>query len=1063
VSTAHLSVNILTRGDTELTLFSGCAKMNRLMRRTHTKACISIAILLACCASAFALDPSLDVSQYAHTAWKVRDGTVKGAILSIAQTPDGYLWLGTEFGLARFDGVRAVPWQPPAGEHLPSNFISTLLVEREGTLWIGTHRGLARWKEGKLTNYPEVGDGNITALIEDRDGTVWIGEDGSKAGNFCAAKGSKMQCYGAGRFGHGVGALYEDPKGNLWVAAEPGLWRWAPGIPERYSFPRGTVYVDSLIEDDNGTLLLGSPEAGLKQLVGGKIEDYAIAGVAGQFNAGYFLRSIDGSTWVGSWQGLFHLHHGRVDRFAAADGLSDDFVHALFEDREGNVWIGTGNGLDRFREAAVPTISRNQSLLHSAAWSVQATPDGSIWIATADGLSRRENGHVTVYRTRKAPAQRSRSDDRELGTNGQVSEISNSGLTGDVQSLGQDDRGRLWASTTDGVFYFERARFVRVPGVPGGTTYSIKGDGHGNVWISNYFQGLFSWTEGGPVERIPWLRFGQKRGLELLPDPRGGLWLGFYEGGVAYFQAGQVRASYNTVGGLGFDQVSLRLGSRGALWAATEVGLSRIKDGHVATLTSKNGLPCDAVYWSMEDDDNAVWLYMPCGLVRIARSELDAWASDNKHVVQTTVFDISDGVRTLGIPSGYLPHVTKSPDGKIWFTPRDGVSVIDPRHIPFNKLPPPVQIEQIVADGKTYWQNWSGDASSSPQKLPPLVRDLTIDYTALSLAVPEKVHFRFKLEGQDKDWREVVNQRRVEYSNLPPRHYRFRVIASNNSGVWNEQGASLDVTIDPAYWQTNWFRALCVLAFMALLWTYFQLRVRGFERRQAVLEKHQAELEGFQSEIRALNEQMIKAQEAERMRISGELHDGVLQQITSLTLRLGTVKYQVPPDSEAKATITGLQNELIKIGTDIRQVSHELHPALLHESGLPAALSSYCEEFSKVRGLPVSCEADPSVRELSPGAALCLYRIAQEALGNAAKHSKAKKVEVRLTRSDGRVFLSVSDDGVGCVPGEVGKSGGLGLINMRERVLQLNGTFEFDSEPGRGASVKVSVPFRAAK
>jgi len=205
---------------------------------------------------------------------------------------------------------------------------------------------------------------------------------------------------------------------------------------------------------------------------------------------------------------------------------------------------------------------------------------------------------------------------------------------------------------------------------------------------------------------------------------------------------------------------------------------------------------------------------------------------------------------------------------------------------------------------------------------------------------------------------------------------------------------------------------------------------------------------------------LIKAQEAERMRISGELHDSVLQQITSLTLRLGTVKYQVPPDSEAKATINGLQQVLIGIGTDIRQISHELHPALLQEAGLPAALSSYCEEFSRVRGLAVSCETDESVKELSPGAALCLYRIAQEALGNAGKYSEATKVEVELTRSDDRVCLRVSDDGVGCSPDEIGKSRGLGLINMRERVLQLNGTFEFDSEPGHGARVRVEIPFQ---
>ena len=274
------------------------------------------------------------------------------------------------------------------------------------------------------------------------------------------------------------------------------------------------------------------------------------------------------------------------------------------------------------------------------------------------------------------------------------------------------------------------------------------------------------------------------------------------------------------------------------------------------------------------------------------------------------------------------------------------------------------------------------------------------------------------------------------------------MIACNNSGVWNEQGAALDFSIAPAYWQTNWFRTLCVAVFMVMLWAVYELRVRAIQRRQV--------------EIRALNEQLIKAQEAERVRIAGDLHDGVLQQITSVTLNLGKVRRRVSPDSEAIEAINGLQQKLIQIGADIRHISHELHPALLQESGLPAALSSYCEEFSKVRGLPVLCEVDATASELSGGSALCLYRIAQEALGNAAKYSKAKKVEVRLSRADDRVCLSVSDDGVGCDPSQIGKSGGLGVISMRERVLQLNGTFEFASEPGNGTTVRVTVPLRPA-
>jgi len=253
----------------------------------------------------------------------------------------------------------------------------------------------------------------------------------------------------------------------------------------------------------------------------------------------------------------------------------------------------------------------------------------------------------------------------------------------------------------------------------------------------------------------------------------------------------------------------------------------------------------------------------------------------------------------------------------------------------------------------------------------------------------------------------VVNNREVQYSNLTPGKYRFRVMACNNSGVWNEAGTFLDFSIPPAYYQTIWFRLSCVAAFLALLWTVYRLRVHILEEHQAVLEQHQGE-------IRALNEQLIKGQEAERMRIAGELHDSILQQITSLNIRLGIVKELVPPDSRAKETIGGLEKELIKIGNDVRQITHELHPAVLQDAGLAAALSAYCEEFSKVRGLPVSCETDESVKELSAAAALCIYRIAQEALGNAAKYSAAQRVEVRLARSDGRVCLSVSDDGAGC-------------------------------------------------
>ncbi len=772
---------------------TGWIKIWARMEKAQTKAAVCLALLLASSACVFALDPSLDVSQYAHTAWKIREGFTRGTIFSVAQTPDGYLWLGTEFGMVRFDGVQAIPWRPPDGEQLPSNWINALLVARDGTLWIGTEKGLASWKDGKLTEYPDVAGSVVTSLLQDTEGTLWFGV--RNPGRLCAVKVAKTQCYGAGSFGWSVRELFEDHKGNLWASAQTGLWRWAPGPPDHYRLPDGPVEAKALIEGDDGALLMatgmsgpfagpvnGSIE-GLKQLVDGKIRGYALPGIAGQFTPTRLFRSKDGSLWIGTTQGLLHLHQGRIDRFSVTDGLSGNFIRDIFEDREGNVWVCTENGLDRFREFAAPTISENQGLSTSAAYLLEATPDGSIWTITADGLNRWQNGHMTVYGKRTVPDQNGGTDEGELIIDARVTEIANSGLRGTVHSLGQDDRGRLWAGGREGVFYFDRDRFVLVPGVSGGNILSIAGDGNGKVWISNNDEGLVYATPEGAVQRIPWAQFGHKFGaVALLPGGlQGGLWLGFFDGGIAYLKDGQIRSSYSVADGLGNGSVNdLQRGSDGAVWAATEGGLSRVKDGTVATLTSRNGLPCDAINSVIEDNEHSFWLYMACGLVRIGRSELDAWVRDSKRSVQTTLFDSSDGVRSRALAGGHSRLVAKSPNGKIWFSPPDGISFIDPQHLPFNGLPPPVHIEQLTADGRTY-------AASSGLRLPPRIRDLTIDYTALSLVVPEKVRFRFKLEGQDSDWREVVNSRHVQYSNLAPGNYRFRVTASNNSGVWNEK------------------------------------------------------------------------------------------------------------------------------------------------------------------------------------------------------------------------------------------------------------------------------------
>jgi PAS domain S-box-containing protein len=822
---------------------------------------IVLGILLACCSCASALDPSLDISQYAHTAWKIREGFSKGRVTSIAQTPDGYLWLGTEFGLLRFDGVRNVLWDQIAGGHLPSSYIRNLLTARDGRLWIGTYKGLASWKDGKLTLYPELAGETVDALVEDHEGTVWAGGYAASVGRLCAIQSGSPQCYGDdGRLGLWVASLYEDRHGNLWAGAQTGLWRWKPGSPKLYPMQYPVIGTSSqtLNETDDGALLLATQD-GIRKLVDGKAEAFLPPGSGPRFQAARLLWDHNGGLWIGTPdRGLLHVHQGRIDGFTQSDGLSGNYINKLFEDREGNIWVATLNGLDRFRDFVVPTISLRQGLSNAVVWSVLAARDGSIWLGTPDGLNRWNNGQITIYRKRGAPAgSAGTNQERELN----VRERSDAGLPDEgVESLFQDEGGRIWVFTEKGAAYFENGRFIPVRTnrayvdnghprqrhvtsvlglvAPGGHLHSITGDSSGNLWISDQHQGLFHLLGGSMVDRIPWAKLGRKDWATALfagPEP-GGLWLGFSQGGVAYFKDGKVRESYAAVDGLGEGIVTrLTLDSVGTLWAATEGGLSRVKNGRVATLTSQNGLPCDTVFWMMQDEVHSFWLYMACGLVHIAGAEMNAWVTDPKRTVQNTVFDSSDGVRSRALTTGYTPLVAKTANGKLWFLPLDGVSVIDPRHLLVNQLPPPVHIERVTADRKTYWQNLSGDASASQPRLPPLVRDLKIDYTALSFVAPEKVRFRYKLEGQDPDWKEVVNEREAQYSNLAPGNYRFRVTACNNNGVWNEAGTFLDFSIAPAYYQTTWFRVSCLAAFLGVLWVLYRVRIREVRRQERKL------------------------------------------------------------------------------------------------------------------------------------------------------------------------------------------------------------------------------------
>lgn len=1006
--------------------------------RIHAAALVA-GVLLGACTSAIALNPSLDVIQYAHTAWTTRDGFVKGNIYAIAQTPDGYLWLGTEFGLFRFDGVRSVHWEPPAGESLPDQNINALLAGRDGTLWIGTFAGLASWKDGKLTRYPQLERRFVESLYEDRDGTVWVGAlfsaNTTSTGLLCAIRNGSTQCYGKdGIFGVAVPGVHQDRSGNLWVVAASGLFRWKPVPQARYATTPQRVSTLAIAGD--GRPLIAVEGAGLLHLDDGKVRPYPVLDPSGRLlsdrdiDANKLLLDRDGGLWIGTVErGLIHVHNGRTDVFRNSNGLSGDVILALFEDREGNVWVSTTGGLDRFRELPVTTFSVEEGLSSDATQSVIAAADGSVWMGSHEGLTRWKDGRATIFRTPD-------------------------GLPGDeVQAIYQDSRGQIWAATDGGLAVSrDRRRFTAVDHVRGREVFSIVGDESGNLWLSET-QGLFHLRNGHEAEHFTWQQLGRSEQVKVLLYDHGGLWLGFWTGGgVSYFKDGRIRESFTAANGLGEGHVSsLRMDPDGALWVSTQGGgLSRIKDRHIATLSTRNGLPCDSVHWTMEDNDRSLWLYTACGLLRIKRPEVAAWIADPRRRVQTTVWDSADGVRLRSsAATPYGPPVATSTDGRIWFVTGEGVDVVDPHHLAANPLPPPVHVEQIIADHKVYWQNLT-DGAAPEIRLPPLVHDLTIDYTALSLAAPEKVHFRYKLVGQDRDWREVVDDREVQYSNLAPGPYRFLVTACNNSGVWNTEGDALQFSIAPAYYQTDWFIALCVACLVALLWVAYLFRMRQVRQELLI---------GVEARIH------------ERTRIARDLHDTLLQSFHGLLYRFQAVRYMLPDNP--KEAVEALDSAITRTEQALaegRNSIQGLRAELFADNDLDQRLIAISQEAAShqegLSGSPTfKVIVEGERRKLAPVIQEEILRTAQELVQNAFRHANAQAVEAEIRYGRRTFDLIVRDDGKG-IDSQILKAGGRpghwGMPGVRERARGIGARVEFWSEAGAGTEVRLTIPASVA-
>jgi signal transduction histidine kinase/ligand-binding sensor domain-containing protein len=962
-----------------------------------------------------ALDPSRHISQYAHTAWRIQDGVFASAPNAITQTADGYLWIGTLAGLVRFDGVRFVPWIAPEPNVLPSSDIYSLLGATDGSLWIGSGHGLSRWKDGSLTNYPGAA-GRVNAILEDKSAAIWIARTRIEPalGPICKITGEAVRCYGVAdglncKYGN---ALANDDDHSVWVGGSEAICRWRPDSSHTYlqkelKPTEGLTGVGAIATKGSSVwagIMRTGKQLGLQEFVDGVWRTYKVPGLDGASVAtDALLIDRSGALWVGTTNlGVYRVFKGIAQHFRSADGLSSDVVSNIYEDIEGNIWVATSKGIDRFHDVAVTSFSATEGLTTDAVSSVLAGRDGTVWIGNEGALDLIRQNVVSKITPRD-------------------------GLPGrDVTSLLEDHAGRLWVGVDGELAVYDHGRFRlirRTGGDAVGLVIAMTEDTDHNIWayVTGKHAGLLRIRQSR-VEEIPFPRYV----FSLAADPSDGIWLGLRRDGLARYRKG----TFENVPSPGAGTVTdLFLDPDGSLLAATQKhGLMRWRNGDFTFLTTQNGLPCNEIFSLARDKGGSTWLYTRCGIIEIAGSELKKWLEYPQSAVQVRTFDVLDGAQSA-LPS-FRPISSMSSDGHWWFANDSILQTIDTAHLARNLIPPPVHIEEIVVDRQSH----------SPQqnlRLPPHPRDLEIDYTALSLAVPQKVRFRYKLEGRDEDWNEAGTRRQAFYSDLRPGKYRFHVIACNNDGVWNNQGATLDFVVAPSVYQTAWFKAACILTGLSIIWAFYRLRTRQIEA--AISTRFEERL-------------------AERTRLARELHDTLLQTIQGSKMIVDDLLDPPAVSGRPREVMGRLSSALALALLELRTALNSLRNATTAGNDLAEAFRRAADDCAS-GAVNIAFSVDGTEREMDPIVRDEIYRIGHEAIRNACQHSGADRIEVRLAYGEDLRF-SVHDNGRGIDP-EVaahGKSDHFGLQGMRERAKRSGGELTISSSIDSGTTLELVIP-----
>jgi signal transduction histidine kinase/ligand-binding sensor domain-containing protein len=938
---------------------------------------------------------------YAARVWHIEDGLPEETVQAFAQTPDRFLWIGTSGGLLRFDGIQFVVYDHENTPALRENSVFCLMVSHDGTLWIGEEGGgLASYSGGRFRSWSRqqgLTNNYVRALREDARHDIWVGTDD---GLFRLRQGvfTRMDDRD-GVPASSVHALDLGAGGRLWVGGYHFFTLSDAGVAE-FLLPGGLAdNVKSILETRDGAVWVGTVSGLQRRPPGGQSRFARVETIHTTVRS--LRQDVEGTVWIGTiGEGMFRYRDGAFSRLTAPASLPGNTVLASFEDSERNTWIGTQTGLLRLSRTAVRTFS-----LPDAAGAdfgtVYPDRDGTIWVTgtqlfrLSGSLALPQHLPPPLDSVRVRNVFRDSSGVLWFGSDGQGAfrwgkgspQLVNN-IHPYIRAFAEDRDGAIWIGTDGGYFrwraegidYYELHQSIR----------AMRIDRDGDLWVGKDL-GLSRLHQGKPAEDAI---TGRLRGLKVWAiheDPEGGMWFG----------------------------------TRGS-------GLFRWKQGNIAVYTTARGMASNSIYQILEDRRGWLWMSGPNGISSVSRHDLDRMAQDPAWVPAVKLYGASDGLGTTQMYGGVQPAGCITAEGEIWFPSSEGPVRIGPD--PQRPAgPPPMVINRVLADGRDV-------PASGALTLPPGDGKLEFHYSAIRLRSPERVRFKYKLEGFEEDWTEATSRRVALYTNVPPGPYRFRVVAFDMDQPRSTSEASLPIRWRPHFYRALWFYALCLVSLAAAVWVAHKMRMRQAHARfAAVLE--------------------------ERGRLAREMHDTLIQGCTGISVLLEAAL-------SLKNSVPETKNQLLESARDqMRATIDEARQAVWNLRSTPATggigqrLTETARQISRQSGVPIDCDTAGAPAALDPESGHHLLLVVREALNNAVRHGRPGRVSVRLEGERGDLRIRIQDDGCGFVPDTASQPGAAhyGIAGMRERIESLGGIFALDSAPGRGTGIEITLPLEPRK